>query len=96
VGVGFHFLLFPAIEPYPQTSFSELAWNSTSGSRAGSALCKEMDAVIPWARLIALIAPHYPKARRGQRFLGLEKMPRICFLQLLVRPLGRGGGKRRV
>jgi transposase, IS5 family len=55
-----------------------------------------MDAVIPWARLIALIAPHYPKARRGQRFLGLEKMPRICFLQLLVRPLGRGGGKRRV
>jgi len=24
----------------------------------------EMDAVVPWTRLLALIAPHYPKAGR--------------------------------
>lgn len=40
-----------------------------------------MDAVIPWARLIGLIEPHYPKAGRGRQPLGLEKMLRIYFLQ---------------
>jgi IS5 family transposase len=40
-----------------------------------------MDAVIPWAQLLALIEPHYPKAGRGRQPLGLEKMLRIYFLQ---------------
>jgi IS5 family transposase len=40
-----------------------------------------MDAVIPWARLIALIEPHSPKAGQGRQPLGLEKMLRIYFLQ---------------
>jgi IS5 family transposase len=40
-----------------------------------------MDAVIPWARLLELIAPHYPKAGNGRQPLGLEKMLRIYFLQ---------------
>jgi IS5 family transposase len=38
----------------------------------------EMEAVIPWVRLIE---PHYPKAGQGRRPLGLEKMLRIYFLQ---------------
>lgn len=41
----------------------------------------EMNAVIPWPRLLALIAPHYPAAGRGRQPLGLEKMLRIYFLQ---------------
>src|SRR5262249_22948922 len=41
----------------------------------------EMDAVIPWKRLIALIEPHYPKAGNGRQPLGLEMMLRIYFLQ---------------
>jgi IS5 family transposase len=40
-----------------------------------------MDAVIPWARLIAVIEPHYAKAGAGRQPLGLEKMLRIYFLQ---------------
>jgi IS5 family transposase len=40
-----------------------------------------MDAVIPWAQLLALIEPHYPKAGRGRQPLRLEKMLRIYFLQ---------------
>jgi IS5 family transposase len=40
-----------------------------------------MDAVIPWAKLLALIEPHYPRAGRGRQPLGLEKMLRIYFLQ---------------
>jgi len=41
----------------------------------------EMDAVIPWQRLMARIEPHYPKAGAGRQPLGLEKMLRIYFLQ---------------
>ncbi len=41
----------------------------------------EMDAVIPWKRLVALIEPRYPKAGRGRQPLGLEKMLRIYFVQ---------------
>jgi len=41
----------------------------------------EMDAVIPWARLLKLIEPFYPKKGRGRQPLGLEKMLRIYFLQ---------------
>jgi len=41
----------------------------------------EMDAVIPWTRLLGLIAPHYPKAGHGRQPLGMEKMLRIYFLQ---------------
>ena len=41
-----------------------------------------MDAVIPWARLVKLIEPRYPKKGRGRQPLGLEKMLlRIYFLQ---------------
>lgn len=41
----------------------------------------EMDAVIPWARLVALIEPYYPKATNGQRPKPLEQMLRIFFIQ---------------
>ena len=40
----------------------------------------EMEAVIPWARLLALIEAHYPKAGNGRQPLGVEKMLRIYFL----------------
>ena len=43
----------------------------------------EMDAVVPWTRLLALIEPHYPKAGRkgGRPPMLLETMPRVYFLQ---------------
>ena len=42
---------------------------------------EEMDAIIPWQRLIATITPHYPKATRGRRRVPLETMLRIHLLQ---------------
>lgn len=42
----------------------------------------EMDAVVPWARLLKLIEPHYPKKGRGRPPISLETMLRIYFLQL--------------
>ena len=41
----------------------------------------EMNQVVPWARLLALVEPHYPKAGNGRRPVGLEVMLRSYFVQ---------------
>ena len=42
---------------------------------------EEMEQVVPWAKLWALIEPHYPKPGNGRRPKELEQMLRIYFLQ---------------
>ena len=42
---------------------------------------EEMELVVPWAELVALVEPHYPKAGNGRRPIGLERMLRIHLLQ---------------
>jgi IS5 family transposase len=42
----------------------------------------EMNALVPWSALCALIEPYYPKAGNGRPPIGLERMLRIHFLQL--------------
>jgi IS5 family transposase len=44
----------------------------------------EMDEVVPWAELVALIEPHYPKATSvgGRPAFGLERMLRMHLLQI--------------
>lgn len=46
-----------------------------------AAFLAEMDRVVPWAALCALIEPVYPKAGNGRPPIGLERMLRIYFLQ---------------
>jgi IS5 family transposase len=41
----------------------------------------EMGRVVPWARLVELIAPHYPEGRTGRPPFALETMLRTHFLQ---------------
>ncbi|SEN46608.1 Transposase domain, partial [Loktanella fryxellensis] len=43
----------------------------------------EMKAVVPWGRLLGLIAPHYPKAgpKGGRPPMPIETMLRVYFLQ---------------
>lgn len=41
----------------------------------------EMNIVVPWAELVALIEPHYPKNSTGRRAYPLAVMLRIHFLQ---------------
>ena len=41
----------------------------------------EMERVVPWARLCAVIEPYYPKGKRGRPPIGVERMLRIYFLQ---------------
>ena len=40
-----------------------------------------MEKVFPWSRLLSVIEPYYAKDERGRRPIGLERMPRIYFLQ---------------
>jgi IS5 family transposase len=64
-----------------QRTFASVAWTQKGKVTRREQFLAEMDAVIPWARLIALVEPHYPKAGNGRQPLGLEKMLRIYFLQ---------------
>ena len=41
----------------------------------------EMEKVVPWERLVAIIQPHYPTGKRGRPPAGIERMLRIYFWQ---------------
>ena len=45
---------------------------------------EQMERVVPWAALVALIAPYYPEGRTGRPPFALETMLRIHFLQQWV------------
>src|SRR6185369_4967887 len=64
-----------------QHTFAGLAWKNKGKTTRRERFLAEMNAIIPWNRLLALIEPYYPKAGRGRQPLGLEKMLRIYFLQ---------------
>src|SRR5438093_4367824 len=42
---------------------------------------EEMEQVVPWGELCALVAPHYPQPGNGRPPVGVERMLRIYFLQ---------------
>jgi IS5 family transposase len=42
---------------------------------------EEMEQVVPWSKLCALIEPYYPQAGNGRPPVGVERMLRIYFLQ---------------
>ena len=45
-----------------------------------AAFLVEMDRVVPWRELCALIEPFYPKPGNGRPPVGLERMLRIYFV----------------
>src|SRR5260221_11052994 len=64
-----------------QRTFASMAWDGKGKVTRRERFLAEMDAVIPWPRVVRLIGPHYPKAGQGRQPLGLEKSLRIYFLQ---------------
>src|ERR1039457_2211708 len=52
----------------------------TKKTRRGEFL-EEMERVVPWAELCALIEPVYPKAGQGRPPVGVERMLRLYFVQ---------------
>lgn len=64
-----------------QRTLASVPYDSKGRTTRRERFLAEMDAVIPWARLLALILPHYAVAGRGRRPLPLETMLRVYFLQ---------------
>jgi len=65
-----------------QQTFAGLAWKNKARTTRRERFLGEMNAIIPWKRLLDLIEPFYPKAGNGRQPLGLEKMFRIYLLQI--------------
>jgi transposase, IS5 family len=42
---------------------------------------EEMERVVPWAALVQIVAPYYPKAKTGRPPFGIETMLRIHYMQ---------------
>jgi IS5 family transposase len=64
-----------------QTTFASAAWDKKGKVTRRERFLAEMDAVIPWRRLLGLIEPHYPKAGNGTQPMPMERMLRIYFMQ---------------
>ena len=69
-----------------QTTFASMAWSAKGKATRREPFLTERDAVIAWARLLALIEPHDPKAGNGRPPIGLERMLRVYFLQQWFTP----------
>ena len=65
-----------------QKTFAEEGFEKFRKPTRREVFLDEMDKVVPWDELCALIAPVYPKGEgRGRPPVGLERMLRIYFLQ---------------
>src|ERR1044071_8584833 len=64
-----------------QPSFSQAAFAAKKKITRREKFLARMEAVIPWAKLLAVIEPFYPKGERGRPPMGLERMLRVYFLQ---------------
>jgi len=64
-----------------QRTLGSVAYDTKGKVTRRERFLTEMDAVIPWARLLALVTPFYAVAGRGRRPLPLEPMLRVYFLQ---------------
>ena len=64
-----------------QLTFSAKGFDRYSKTTRRAAFLAEMEEVVPWADIGALIEPFYPKPGNGRPPYGLERMLRIYFLQ---------------
>jgi len=65
-----------------QTSFTSLEYAGKKRKTRREKFLGEMQQVVPWTELIALIEPHYPSSGRvGRPPIGVPRMLRMYFLQ---------------
>ena len=60
---------------------SSLALGASTKRTRRRAFLEEMDRVVPWRELVALIAPHLPEGKRGRPPFSVEALLRIHFMQ---------------
>ncbi len=65
-----------------QSTFSEIGFDKYSKRTRKERFLEEMEEVIPWSDLCAVIEPFYPQPKgAGRRPIGIDRMLRIHFLQ---------------
>ncbi|HAO79039.1 MAG TPA: IS5 family transposase [Verrucomicrobia subdivision 3 bacterium] len=64
-----------------QPSFSQAEFADKKKITRREKFLTRLEALIPWAKLLAVIEPFYPKGERGRPPIGLERMLRVYFLQ---------------
>jgi IS5 family transposase len=64
-----------------QTSFAELEYAAKKKLTRRERFLAQIEAATPWAQLVAVIEPHYPKGNRGRPPIGLERMLRMYIAQ---------------
>ena len=65
-----------------QASFAQAEYAGKKKQTRRDLFLAQMQTVVPWARLIAVIEPHYPKSgKRGRQPLGIERMLRMYLVQ---------------
>ncbi len=69
-----------------QRTFASVAWQAKGKATRHERFLAEMDAVIPWTRLLALCEAHYPKAGQG----GVTPINRRFAKETGSAPPGRG------
>ena len=64
-----------------QHTFASLAYQHKKKRTRREIFLDEMDAVIPWQRLLSVVEPFYVEHPHGRKRLPLERMVRIYFMQ---------------
>jgi transposase, IS5 family len=64
-----------------RTTFASAAYDRAGKVTRRERFLSEMDQVIPWGSLLALIEPHYSKAGNGTQPMPMQRMLRIYFMQ---------------
>jgi IS5 family transposase len=64
-----------------QKTFSSIGFEVHHKQTRREKFLADMDTVVPWVSLCALIEPHYPSGERGRPPIGIDRMLRIDFLQ---------------
>jgi transposase, IS5 family len=64
-----------------QKALTSLAYEKKEKTTKRQRFLAEMDQIVPWAKLLKLIEPVYPKRGNGRATMPLEQMLRIYCLQ---------------
>ncbi|HET6401577.1 MAG TPA: IS5/IS1182 family transposase, partial [Candidatus Kapabacteria bacterium] len=59
-----------------QLGFSSDSFERSHAPTRRERFLQQMESVVPWQELVAVIAPSYPKAGNGRPPIGLERMLR--------------------
>ena len=66
---------------FQQTFAAQVGFEKYGRKSRRELFLDEMNQVVPWAELLALVEPHYAKAGLGRRPVGLTIMLRTYFVQ---------------